>query len=196
MAEGCSLPPCPQCLPSLLSFMRYHTLHFFLYTSSPVPLPSLADSAHQKWKFSLLGLPTVPLSCWGCDLWCCCLTLELFSQHLWEDSSAQMCSTWKCRFCFLAAATNKLLLANWESKRPCFPKMVLAMQMRWLTESGRRLRFKWYSLCIPLVHSESSWPTSLWSFLPYCYAIQILQVRVALSEKQKWYSRTDWVPTF
>lgn len=47
----------------------------------------------------------------------------------------------------------------------------------------KELRFKWYSLCIPLVHSVSSWPTALWRFLPYGYAIRILQVTVALNEE-------------
>lgn len=92
MAE--SLPQCPQYLPSRLSLMYYQTLHFFSCTFSPFPLPSLVDSAHQKYKISLLGLPTIPLSRWSCDLWCCCLTLELFNQHLGRDSSTQMCSTW------------------------------------------------------------------------------------------------------
>lgn len=38
---------------------------------------------------------------------------------------------------------------------------------------------------IPLVHSVSNWPTSLWRFLSYGYAIQILQVRVAVSEEKE-----------
>lgn len=66
MAE--SLPQCPQYLPSRLSLMYYQTLHFFSCTFSPFPLPSLVDSAHQKYKISLLGLPTIPLSRWSCDL--------------------------------------------------------------------------------------------------------------------------------
>lgn len=93
---------------------------------------------------------------------------------------------------WLLQQTNCFLPAK-KGKGHVFPKWYLPC--KWVAwQSGRRLRFKWYSLCILLVHSVSSWLTSLWRLLSYGYAIQILQVRVALSEEQKPYNMTDWVP--